>query len=140
MGQRARDLRHLAHPRPLHQPRLRRSGLAALALVRTGGLSMRFIRSATFVAVALCALFPAGGQAAAPAKPEPFGLLIMAHGGSPDWNKAVLAAVEPLKDRYPVEVAFGMADACSLQEGVRTLETKGVRKVGVVRLFVSGES
>jgi sirohydrochlorin cobaltochelatase len=64
----------------------------------------------------------------------------MAHGGSPEWNQTVLQAVEPLRGRYPVEVAFGMADACSLQESVRALEEKGVRKVGVVRLFVSGES
>lgn len=69
-----------------------------------------------------------------------FGLLVMAHGGSPEWNRSVSDAVAPLRDRYPVEVAFGMADACSLQEGVRALEAKGVRQVGVVRLFVSGES
>ena len=48
---------------------------------------MRFIRSATFVAMALCALFPAGGQAAAPAQPDSFGLLIMAHGGSKNGTR-----------------------------------------------------
>jgi hypothetical protein len=52
----------------------------------------------------------------------------------------VLDAVAPLRSQAPVEVAFGMADACSLQEGVRKLEAQGVRKIGVVRLFVSGES
>ena len=71
---------------------------------------------------------------------ENFGVLVMAHGGGPQWNKDVLAAVEPLKGDYNIEVAFGMADAASLQEGVRQLESRGARHIGVVRLFISGES
>jgi hypothetical protein len=71
---------------------------------------------------------------------ESFGVLVMAHGGGPQWNKDVLAAVEPLKDDYNVEVAFGMADAASMQESVRQLEARGARHIGVVRLFISGES
>ncbi len=50
------------------------------------------------------------------------------------------AAVEPLRSRYPVEIAFGMADAVTMQDAVRKLEAQGVREIGVVRLFVSGES
>lgn len=69
-----------------------------------------------------------------------FGVLVMAHGGGPQWNKDVLAAVEPLKDDYNIEVAFGMADAASLQESVRQLEARGAHRIGVVRLFISGES
>ena len=46
---------------------------------------------------------------------ENFGVLVMAHGGGPQWNKDVLAAVEPLKDDYNVEVAFGMADASGVR-------------------------
>ncbi|HEV8578337.1 MAG TPA: hypothetical protein VGX68_04585 [Thermoanaerobaculia bacterium] len=93
-------------------------------------------------AVLLAAFSLAGAsvQSAAAAEPDPYGLLIMAHGGTPEWNQAVLDAVQPLRDRYPVEVAFGMADACSIQEAVGKLEGRGVRKIGVVRLFVSGES
>lgn len=72
--------------------------------------------------------------------PEDFGVLVMAHGGSPEWNKAVLDAVEPLRAKNKVEVAFGMADAKSIQEGVHKLEAEGAHKIGVVRLFVSGES
>jgi hypothetical protein len=52
----------------------------------------------------------------------------------------VLAAVEPLAAQYPLEVAFGMADACSLQEATGRLEERGARHIAVVRLFVSGES
>lgn len=69
-----------------------------------------------------------------------FGVLVMAHGGGPQWNQEVLAAVEPLQDDYNVEVAFGMADAASMQESVSQLEARGARHIGVVRLFISGES
>lgn len=75
-----------------------------------------------------------------PEGPGDFGVLVMAHGGSPEWNGGVLAAVEPLRDEYPLEVAFGMADAVSIQDAVRRLEARGIRKIGVVRLFISGES
>lgn len=85
-----------------------------------------------------------GGCAIQPAETgatdEAFGVLLMAHGGSKQWNDTVLAAVEPLRDRYKIDVAFGMADAASLQSSVSKLETQGVRRIAVVRLFVSGES
>ena len=71
---------------------------------------------------------------------EGFGLLVMAHGGGVEWNRTVLDAVEPLRARYPVEVAFGMADACSIQEAATKLESRGAHRIGVARLFVSGES
>jgi sirohydrochlorin cobaltochelatase len=69
-----------------------------------------------------------------------FGVLVMAHGGGEQWNKDVIAAVAPLKAEYNVEVAFGMADAASLQKSVQQLEGRGARHIGVVRLFISGES
>lgn len=69
-----------------------------------------------------------------------FGVLIMAHGGTDEWDQAVLNAVEPLRDQYPVEVAFGMADASTIDEGVEKLEASNVSRIGVVRLFISGES
>lgn len=75
-----------------------------------------------------------------PEADDSYGVLLMAHGGSKEWNERVLAAVEPLRDRYTIEVAFGMADAASLQEAVSKLEAQGVRQIGVVRLFISGES
>ena len=73
-------------------------------------------------------------------RPGDFGVLVMAHGGPQQWNEAVIAAAETLRGSHRVEVAFGMADAASLQEGVRKLEAQGARRIGVVRLFVSGES
>ena len=69
-----------------------------------------------------------------------FGVMVMAHGGGDEWNAHLVEAVEPLRANFPVEVAFGMADAGSMQDAVRRLESQGVRQVGVVRVFVSGES
>jgi sirohydrochlorin ferrochelatase len=69
-----------------------------------------------------------------------YGVLVMAHGGSEQWNSAVERAVGELETEYPVALAFGMADAGSLEVAVRQLEARGVEHVGVVRLFVSGES
>lgn len=70
----------------------------------------------------------------------PYGVLVMAHGGSDEWNESVLATVEPLRARWPVEIAFGMADAVTLQNAVAALEDAGVRRIGVVRMFISGNS
>jgi len=69
-----------------------------------------------------------------------FGILVMAHGGSEEWNQGVMDTVAPLQQDYIVELAFGMADALSIQEAVTRLEERGVNRIGVVRLFISGES
>lgn len=71
---------------------------------------------------------------------EHFGVLVMAHGGSDEWNQGVLDTVAPLSEDYDIELAFGMADAASIQEAVARLEQRGVKRIGVVRLFISGES
>ncbi|MDT8429808.1 MAG: CbiX/SirB N-terminal domain-containing protein [Pseudomonadales bacterium] len=79
-------------------------------------------------------------QGAKGAADSHFGVLLMAHGGQAAWNEGVLQALEPLREQYPLQVAFGMADAGSLERAVRALEAEGVSHVAVVRLFVSGES
>ncbi len=48
--------------------------------------------------------------------------------------------MKPLQSTYAIEIAFGMADAASLQDSVAKLEARKVHRIGVVRLFVSGES
>ena len=68
------------------------------------------------------------------------GVLVMAHGGIPEWDAGVLETLAPLRSKYPLEVAFGMADAWSLQEAITRLEHQGVSDIAVVRLFISGES
>jgi sirohydrochlorin ferrochelatase len=64
----------------------------------------------------------------------------MAHGGSPEWDAAVEVAMTPLAAELPTEIAFGMARRETLQEAVQRLETAGVDRIAVVRLFISGSS
>lgn len=71
---------------------------------------------------------------------EKMGLLVMAHGGSEDWNTAIEEAVEPLRSNEPISIAFGMANPHTLQDAVDDLIEQGATSIGVVRLFVSGES
>tara|TARA_Y100001936_G_scaffold237184_1_gene267443 strand:- start:216 stop:1160 length:945 start_codon:yes stop_codon:yes gene_type:complete len=73
-------------------------------------------------------------------KNNDFGVLIMAHGGSSEWNENVLMAIKPLQEKYKIEIAFGMADAARMQKSVQKLEARGAKKIGVVRLFVSAGS
>ncbi len=68
------------------------------------------------------------------------GILVMAHGGDEEWNAAVERTVAPLREKYPVEIAFGMARSSTMQAAVERLERQGVRRVAVVRLFISGDS
>lgn len=106
-------------------------------------MSLRRVQRASVWSVLLVLGVVLGGCATS-SKPvvadDAFGVLVMAHGGSQQWNDRVLAAVAPLRERYKIDVAFGMADAASLQNSVGRLEAQGVRRIAVVRLFVSGES
>ncbi|MDP2955319.1 MAG: hypothetical protein Q8N53_02760 [Longimicrobiales bacterium] len=74
------------------------------------------------------------------ASPGGAGLLIMAHGGSPEWNAAVGDAVAPLRGRLPTALALGMADPATLRSSLDSLRARGVQRVAVVRLFMSGAS
>ncbi|MEZ4700746.1 MAG: hypothetical protein R2834_10485 [Rhodothermales bacterium] len=76
----------------------------------------------------------------APAQQRHCGVLVMAHGGAPDWNAAVETAVAPLRARQPVSLAFGMADPATLRAAVQELGDAGVPCIAVVRLFMSGAS
>jgi hypothetical protein len=64
----------------------------------------------------------------------------MAHGGTPEWNASIQAAVAPLAERVPTAVAFGMADPATLAAGLDSLRSEGVARVAVVRMYVSGRS
>jgi len=68
------------------------------------------------------------------------GILVMAHGGDAAWNRDVEATVAPLREKYPVEIAYGMARTSTLREAVQRLESRGVERIAVVRMFISGES
>jgi hypothetical protein len=68
------------------------------------------------------------------------GVLVMAHGGDSTWNAAVRDAVLPLRQRWNTELAFGMADPGTLDSALTRLGATGVRRVAVVRLFLSGDA
>lgn len=68
------------------------------------------------------------------------GVLVMAHGGDDAWNRVVERTVEPLRRRWPVEIAWEMADPDAMEQALDRLAQQGVQDVAVVRLFISGES
>jgi hypothetical protein len=58
------------------------------------------------------------------------------------WNETVTAAVDEVKKitNFPVELAFGMWDKESFDEGVQKLANLGVCELRVIPLFVSSDS
>ena len=68
------------------------------------------------------------------------GLMVMAHGGGDQWNTAVESAVMPLREEFPVAIAFGMADPVTMKAAVTELEERHVGCIAVVRLFMSAHS
>lgn len=68
------------------------------------------------------------------------GVLVMAHGGGEEWNEYVRQAAVPLQNQYEVEFAWGMANPVTLQQGVQSLEEKGVSEIIAVPLFISSYS
>lgn len=96
-------------------------------------------RRGSLLAFAAAAALAAAAPAALAAELQ-VGVLVMAHGGGPIWNGEVEAMLAPLRTDYPLEIAFGMADPASLQDAVSRLEARGVNRIAVVRLFISGES
>lgn len=72
------------------------------------------------------------------------GVLVIAHGGSNQWDSAVRKAVKEAKLSVPTEVALGMGmhpeEVRQFQQAVDRLERKGVSRIVVVPLLVSSHS
>src|SRR5688572_11803709 len=68
------------------------------------------------------------------------GVLLLAHGGQPEWNERVLDVARQVDARQPTEVAFGMASRASIQTAVDRLTARGVTSIVAVPLFVSSHS
>lgn len=68
------------------------------------------------------------------------GVLIMAHGGDPNWNGHVRDLTARVSKCAPAAVAFGMATRSTLQAAADELQAKGVRRIVAVPLFVSSHS
>lgn len=72
--------------------------------------------------------------------PKGTGILLMAHGGSKTWNEEVLKIAAEVNKDAPVEVAFGMANRRTLQEGIDKLSARGSKSIVAVPLFISSYS
>lgn len=71
------------------------------------------------------------------------GLLLVAHGGGPDWNKQVLDLAAAVRFAGPVRVSFLMGPGASerpFQREVAALRSAGVTRVAIVPLFMSSHS
>jgi sirohydrochlorin ferrochelatase len=73
------------------------------------------------------------------ASPAP-GILLLAHGGSGEWNSRVTELAAKVNGTRPTEVAFGMATRASLQSAIDKLVARGVTEIVAVPLFVSSWS
>ena len=68
------------------------------------------------------------------------GVLLLAHGGSAQWNDNVRALAARVDEDQPVEVAFGMATRANIQTAIDALVKRGVSEIIAVPLFVSSYS
>lgn len=68
------------------------------------------------------------------------GILLLAHGGSAEWNAHVVGLARTIDRTKPVEVGFGMATRGNIQAAVDRLAARGVTEIVAVPLFVSSWS
>lgn len=68
------------------------------------------------------------------------GVLVLAHGGGPEWDKAVTEAVMEARGGFPREIVFGMGDAEKIQTAINKFEKSGIKAIVVVPLFLSSSS
>lgn len=91
--------------------------------------------AASFVMLAVVAI-PATAQTARAVT----GVLLLAHGGQPQWNERVVDVARRVNERVPAEVAFGMATRANIQDAIDKLTARGVTDIVAVPLFVSSHS
>jgi sirohydrochlorin ferrochelatase len=108
------------------------------SLVSRRSFMRRWARHSTLLFMLTIALL-AGRTAGAQDRPTT-GILLMAHGGSAAWNDQVRAVAKETDGQMPTEIAFGMADRSTLQQGIDALTTRGVTAIVAVPLFVSSHS
>lgn len=68
------------------------------------------------------------------------GVLLLAHGGQPEWNARVMELAGQVDKTKPTEVAFGMATRANIQTAVDRLVARGATDIVAVPLFVSSWS
>ena len=68
------------------------------------------------------------------------GIVLLAHGGRPEWNERVIAVAKKIDASHPTEVAFGMATRATIQTALDKLTARGVTHIVAVPLFISSHS
>ena len=77
---------------------------------------------------------------AAEQQPAKTGVLLLAHGGQPQWNAHVEEVAREVNAQQPVEIAFGMATRANIQAAADKLVARGATNIIAVPLFVSSHS
>jgi sirohydrochlorin ferrochelatase len=67
-------------------------------------------------------------------------ILLLAHGGSDDWNNEVNKLAQATDKACPTEVAFGMATKSNMEAAIHRLASRGVSEIIAVPLFISSHS
>lgn len=67
--------------------------------------------------------------------PDKVGIVIMPHGANQPYNDAVEQVIAPLRPRYRIEMAYGMADPITISRAVSRLEQQGVGHIVFVRMY-----
>jgi len=83
------------------------------------------------------------GQSAAVRRAGPVGTIVIAHGGTPEWNQQVLDVAREVRTGGPVAVSFLMGPAAKdhrFQDVAAKLEREGVGAIVAVPLLVSSHS
>lgn len=88
----------------------------------------------------VCAVLSAWSTAALAQPSTRIGVLLLAHGGSAEWNNRVTEVARTVDATAPTEVAFGMASRASIQRAIDQLTARGVTAIVAVPLFVSSHS
>lgn len=81
-----------------------------------------------------------GGPATPQSAAGVTGILLLAHGGQPQWNERVADVANRVNETRPTEVAFGMASRAAIQAAVDKLTARGATNIVAVPLFVSSHS
>ncbi|MGH7586029.1 MAG: CbiX/SirB N-terminal domain-containing protein [Gemmatimonadales bacterium] len=110
------------------------------------------ISAALAFASSICSLVPAAALQSAPdcrrdcppaRPPSATGVVLIAHGGGPDWNAQVERMAREVRHPGPVAVSFLMgpgAKTAPFQKVVADLVTRGAQEVLVVPVLVSSHS
>jgi sirohydrochlorin ferrochelatase len=123
--------------------KVRADGIGAARWTRQmeEGMQVRSTPTVNAVCAACCAALIAGLAPAVPAQTRPgAGILLLAHGGSPQWNERVAGVAAEVDRQFATEVALGMASRPAIQAAVERLEARGVTEIVAVPLFVSSWS